>query len=84
MEQRPESVARFASGGRHRPTLSGSIRYLGVIIVWLGLMLIRPRLAWRIFENRRADSPIPRAKNITAGRTLKAASVIWSAGLLRG
>jgi hypothetical protein len=34
--------------------------YLGVLLVWAGLFLIRPRLALKLFSERRADSPIPR------------------------
>ncbi|HEX7760524.1 MAG TPA: hypothetical protein VF459_13535 [Caulobacteraceae bacterium] len=40
--------------------MAGSIRYAGVLGVWLGLLVIRPRLALDIFRHRRADSPIPR------------------------
>ncbi|MDB5451863.1 MAG: hypothetical protein JWO33_441 [Caulobacteraceae bacterium] len=43
---------------RHR--LAGAIRYALVLAVWLGLFALRPRLAIRIFRERRADSPIPR------------------------
>ena len=38
----------------------GSVSYVGVLLVWAGLFLIRPRLALRIMAERRADSPIPR------------------------
>ncbi len=40
--------------------VTGAIRYAGVLGVWLGLLLIRPRLALDIFRHRRANSPIPR------------------------
>ena len=39
-----------------------ALRYAGVLAVWLGLALIRPRLAWDIFVNRRPDSPIRRRR----------------------
>ncbi|WP_269715014.1 hypothetical protein [Caulobacter sp. NIBR2454] len=38
----------------------GSIRYAGVLLVWMGLFLIRPRLALQVFRERRADSPLRR------------------------
>lgn len=40
--------------------VAGSVRYAGVLGVWFGLLLIRPRLALDIFRSRRPDSPIPR------------------------
>ena len=40
--------------------LAGSARYAGVLAVWFGLLLIRPRLALDILRHRRPDSPIPR------------------------
>lgn len=44
-----------------RPTgVWGSISYAGVLLVWAGLFVIRPRLALRIMAERRADSPLPR------------------------
>jgi hypothetical protein len=39
-----------------------ALRYLGVLTVWLTLALVRPRLAFDIFVNRRPDSPIPRLR----------------------
>ncbi|WP_369057925.1 hypothetical protein ABOZ73_09540 [Caulobacter sp. 73W] len=36
----------------------GSIRYAGVLLVWMGLLVVRPRLALEIFRERRADSPL--------------------------
>ena len=36
------------------------LRYAGVFAVWLVLLAINPPLAWDVFRNRRADSPIPR------------------------
>lgn len=41
-----------------KPRLLGAIRYAGVLAVWFGLLLIRPRLAIGIFRERRADSPL--------------------------
>ena len=38
-----------------------SIRYLGVLLVWLGLTLVRPRLGLEIFANRRSNSPLRRS-----------------------
>jgi hypothetical protein len=53
---RPVRVARPG-----RPAgVWGSITYAGVLLVWAGLFLIRPRLALRVMAERRADSPIPR------------------------
>ncbi|KSB91399.1 hypothetical protein AS593_11030 [Caulobacter vibrioides] len=53
---RPVRVARPG-----RPAgLWGSISYAGVLLVWAGLFVIRPRLALRVMAERRADSPIPR------------------------
>jgi hypothetical protein len=40
----------------------GAVRYAGVLAVWTGLLLIRPRLALQIFRERREDSPIPRRR----------------------
>ena len=40
--------------------LAGAARYAGVLAVWFGLLLIRPRLALDILRHRRPDSPIPR------------------------
>jgi hypothetical protein len=39
-----------------------AVRYAGVLAVWALLALVRPGLAWDIFVNRRADSPIPRRR----------------------
>lgn len=41
-----------------RPRVLGALRYAGVLAVWVGLLLIRPRLAVSIFQERRADSPL--------------------------
>lgn len=41
------------------------VRYAGVLVVWLTLALIRPRLALEIFVTRRPDSPIPRRRQST-------------------
>lgn len=42
------------------------LRYLGVLAIWAGLFVIRPRLALLVLAERRADSPIPRRRS--AGR----------------
>jgi len=41
-------------------TLYRILRYGVVLLVWLGLFAIRPRLALTAFKNRRLGSPIPR------------------------
>ena len=38
----------------------GVVRYTGVLAVWSGLLLVRPRLALELLHERRADSPLPR------------------------
>lgn len=43
-----------------------AVRYAGVLSVWVALALVRPGLALDIFVNRRADSPIPRRRQLTA------------------
>ncbi|MBS0408721.1 MAG: hypothetical protein JSR86_02315 [Proteobacteria bacterium] len=40
--------------------LAGSIRYGGVLAVWLALFMVRPGLALDIWRHRRPDSPIRR------------------------
>lgn len=54
--------ARPSRAGRPgRPTgLLGAVDYAGVLLVWAGLLVIRPRLALQVMAERRADSPIPR------------------------
>jgi hypothetical protein len=55
------SVRRVRVARPGRPAGAwGSISYAGVLLVWAGLFLIRPRLALRVMAERRADSPIPR------------------------
>jgi len=55
----------------NRPSLSSDLlglsralysvlRYAVVLLVWLALFAIRPRLAISAFKNRRLGSPIPR------------------------
>ncbi|PXA91135.1 hypothetical protein DMC25_02565 [Caulobacter sp. D4A] len=58
----PVRTARRVRAGRPgRPTgVWGSISYAGVLLVWAGLFVIRPRLALQVMAQRRADSPIPR------------------------
>lgn len=46
---------------------SGLVRYAGVLAVWLLLLVVNPPLAWDIFRNRRADSPIPRLGRCDGG-----------------
>lgn len=64
MTQYFDAPVRSASVRRTRPGrpagLWGSISYAGVLLVWAGLFVIRPRLALRVMAERRADSPIPR------------------------
>lgn len=64
MTQFFDAPVRSASARRSRPGrpagLWGSVSYAGVLLVWAGLFLIRPRLALRVMAERRADSPIPR------------------------
>lgn len=43
-----------------RRRVSPALRYAGVLAVWAGLFVIRPRLALEIFRNRRSDSPLRR------------------------
>ena len=38
-----------------------AIRYAGVLLVWLGFTLIRPRLGLEIYAQRRAGSPLRRS-----------------------
>jgi hypothetical protein len=38
-----------------------ALRYAGVLAVWAGLALVRPRLAWEILCERRAEAPLPHA-----------------------
>jgi hypothetical protein len=42
--------------------LKAAARYAVVLGVWTALLLVRPRLALRIFRERRQDSPIPRLR----------------------
>jgi len=62
----------------NRPSLSSDLlglsralyrvlRYGVVLLVWLGLFAIRPRLAIAAFKNRRLGSPIPRMRRRTIG-----------------
>lgn len=44
-----------------RPRIWPAIRYAGVLLVWLGLTLVRPRLGLEIFAQRRSDSPLRRS-----------------------
>jgi hypothetical protein len=64
MTQFFDAPVRSASVRRTRPGrpsgLWGSVNYAGVLLVWTGLFLIRPRLALKIMAERRADSPLPR------------------------
>jgi hypothetical protein len=46
-----------------RPRLGPAMRYAGVLAVWAGLFVIRPRLALRIFHERRMDSPLRRRRS---------------------
>ncbi len=42
------------------PRIWLAIRYAGVLLVWLGFTLVRPRLGLEIFAQRRASSPLRR------------------------
>ena len=46
---------------RQSRRLYGILRYGVVLLVWLTLFLIKPRLAILAFKNRRLGSPIPRS-----------------------
>jgi hypothetical protein len=39
---------------------AGAVRYAGVLVVWAGLAIVRPRLAMQILRERRPDSPLGR------------------------
>lgn len=54
---RPTLCADLMSASRRT---YGALRYGVVLLVWLGLMMVRPALAIAVFKTRRADSPIPR------------------------
>lgn len=55
------AVPRRARPGRPSGVW-GAVNYGGVLLVWAGLFLIRPRLALQVMAQRRADSPIPRRR----------------------
>jgi hypothetical protein len=48
---------------------ASALRYAGVLAVWAGLALIRPRLALQIWRERRADSPLGRRSAWPSGLT---------------
>jgi hypothetical protein len=48
---------------------ASALRYAGVLAVWAGLALIRPRLALQIWCERRADSPLGRRSAWPSGLT---------------
>lgn len=60
----PQSFNRSARSARQgRPGgLIGSVRYGGVLLVWLALLLVNPPLALTVLAERRPDSPIPRRR----------------------
>ena len=39
-----------------------SLGYLGVLALWAAVCAVNPPLGWRLFQRRRADSPIPRRR----------------------
>jgi hypothetical protein len=43
------------------PRIWPAVRYAGVLLVWLGFTLVRPRLGLEIFAQRRASSPLRRS-----------------------
>lgn len=51
----PQRLAPLAG-----PRIWPAIRYGGVLLVWLALTLVRPRLGLEIFARRRPDSPLRR------------------------
>lgn len=42
------------------PAFWAVLRYVGVLAIWSGLLIVRPHLALEILRDRRPDSPIPR------------------------
>jgi hypothetical protein len=62
------TATHFQALPLYRPSaldrLWGSMRYGGVLAVWLALFLVRPNLALDIWRHRRADSPIPRRRTV--------------------
>mgnify|MGYP000465739307 CR=1 FL=1 len=54
-----QPTRRPARPGRPKGLL-GAVNYGGVLLVWVGLFLINPPLALKVFRERRADSPIRR------------------------
>ncbi|MDP3658630.1 hypothetical protein [Phenylobacterium sp.] len=53
-----EAPARLGMGAGE--TVVAASRYALVLAVWAGLALVRPKLAWSIFRERRPDSPLRR------------------------
>jgi hypothetical protein len=53
-----EPPAGFGMDARGKA--AAALRYLGVLAVWAALALVRPRLALRIWRERRTDSPLRR------------------------
>ena len=41
--------------------VSDAIRYGGVLVVWLGLTALKPKLGLEIYRSRRANSPLRRS-----------------------
>ena len=62
-----EMPKRFGQG--HVGRTAGALRYAGVLAVWAGLALIRPKLAWEILRERRGDSPLGRLAAWPSGLT---------------
>lgn len=54
------SVSRRQARAGRPSGLLGAVNYGGVLLVWVGLLLINPPLALKVFRERRADSPIRR------------------------
>jgi hypothetical protein len=53
-----EMPRNFGKGSAER--FADAVRYAGVLAVWVGLALIRPRLAFRILRERRSASSVRR------------------------
>ena len=54
-----EPPAGFGMDAREKA--AAVVRYVGVLAVWAALAVVRPRLAVRIWKERRAESPLRRA-----------------------
>lgn len=62
MTAHTDYAAAYPFGLPPRGRLLGALRYALVLAVWLGLLVVQPRLALQIFRERRQDSPLPRLR----------------------